>query len=159
TLPRVLFALDLDLSAGRVPIANAGQLANGALVREPRDFAGLEALPEAPVELGLEVRVPLPVARPLPHVHRPHWKTEVVQVLREVVADPGRIDVHDVEAVAVGCECRDNGTSWILVRPGVQTDDPLGLTNDQHRLVLARPGHVEARGESASAVGDGTAGG
>src|SRR5262249_30098295 len=88
TLASILLPLDLDLPARGVPVADACQLPDGALVGEPAHLVGLEALPEPPIQLGFEIRVPLAIGGPLAHVHGPHRETEVLQVLREVEPIP-----------------------------------------------------------------------
>jgi hypothetical protein len=80
-------------------------------------------------------------------------------VLREIVADAGRVDVQDVEAMTIRHERRDDSAARVRVRPRVLADDFAAIGDHEHRLVLTWPRNVEAGCQPASLVGGGTAGG
>ena len=60
-LPGIFLPLDLDLAPSIVTVSNAGELADGPLVREARDVAVLKPEAEPPEELRLRVPVALRV--------------------------------------------------------------------------------------------------
>src|SRR5436190_1517148 len=60
-LPRLFLRFDLDLAPSIVTVSNAGELADGPLVREARDVAVLKPEAEPPEELRLRVPVALRV--------------------------------------------------------------------------------------------------
>jgi hypothetical protein len=74
----------------------------------------------------------------------PNRVAEALKVLREEVPDPRRVDVHDVQPFAIRRQCCNESAARVLVCPCMLADNPAGLDDHEHRLVLTRPGHVQS---------------
>ena len=64
------------------------------VVGQAGQLAGFQSFPQLPVILGFEVGIAACINRRLGHVYEIDMKALVLEVLREVVTDANRIDVH-----------------------------------------------------------------
>src|SRR5437016_3625197 len=109
-------------------------------------MATLESRAQAPIQLRLQIYIPLGVVSGLAHVDGLNAKG-LSQMLGHVPPDAGCVDVHKPKTPLIRYQSCDQLPSCVLLWKRTDFDDVVPLPDDEHRFIVARSRDINACNE------------